>query len=239
MRFTLARCTSCGKNYSRLLSRSRTIAVHRRHWPKLTIGSDSKSPPKRLKKLGAELATQNYACRSDADYDRLQELALSLTYLTHLRDDPNRADEKLKELLPDLVREAEALVAALTAVTWNTGQIKPINEQAAPAVEQPLEGQFLFGSVERLLEGQEGKRRGLLVKLLEADRVIFLALNDLQKEFKPSVGTKFLILGISFGAALHYGDNPLEPKEAPVVLSQTLIELPSDTGSPVEPKPSS
>lgn len=184
-----------------------------------------------LKKLGAELDARKYACGSDSDYERLQEFALSLTYILHLRDDPNRADQQLKEILPDLVREAEALIASLVAKRWNQDQIKTINSHAGAKVGDKLEGQFLFGSVERLLEGPEGTRRGLLVKLLDNEHMIFLPLNDLQREFRPQAGTRFLILGISFGAVLRYGDNPREPKEAPVVLTRTLIDLPADGGA--------
>lgn len=192
----------------------------------------------KLKQLASELAANNFACAGRKDYQKMQELAAAVTYVLHLNGEPDRADDKLKKLLPELARESQTIIDSLRSQAWQPGQIQSINKQAAEAIEGALEGVFVFGQVERLLEGAEGTRRGVLVKLLGHEQIIFLPLNDTQKEFKPAAGMKFLIAGVSFGASLHYGDNPLEPKEAPIVLSETFIELPSDTSTPADPQPS-
>ena len=196
----------------------------------------------RLKEIASQLAATNYACTSPQDYAKLQELALAMTYVLHLRADPEDRDEQQQKTLPGLAAEADAIVATLKSTPWNPVLIKPINAQASAKIGERLEGAFVFGTIQRVLEGQEGARRGVLVQLLEDEQVIFVPLTSALKEFQPAVGANFLIVGISYGKSLPYGDNPLEPKSAPIVLTETFIELPAgavgaDSGASTDAKP--
>ncbi|MFM7071284.1 MAG: trypsin-like peptidase domain-containing protein [Planctomycetota bacterium] len=158
---------------------------------------------------------------SERDYEVLQQLAWAVT-VVKLPD--TLAGGRLEERLDPLLRAARKVEQRLANLKWDAaGQVTLINELALGQVARPMAGVFLFGVVERTVEGDAGER-GALVKLAGADQMLFLPLDG--QLVVPAPGLQCLILGVNYdGHRIRYGDNPLKLITAHVIASRTLLPL--------------
>lgn len=158
---------------------------------------------------------------SARDYEVLQQLAWAIT-VVKLPD--TLAGGRLEERLDPLLRTGRKMEQRLAELKWDAaGQVTLINELALGQVARPMAGVFLFGVVERTVEGDAGER-GALVKLAGADQMLFLPLDG--QLVVPAPGLQCLILGVNYdGHRVRYGDNPLKLITAHVIASRTLLPL--------------
>lgn len=172
---------------------------------------------KRLDELYAACQAFAWQPSSRREYHQLQRFAELLTYALLAEDlaephDPNRA---LYALLAD---RADELIGELIEHNWaGDRQRSAVNRFAEQGVKTPQSGTFLFGTILRQVAG-EGQQ-GIFLTLDGTATEIFVPLEDARP---CTPGTRCLILGISH-SAFSYGDNPLEHKQAYVVLSRAII----------------
>jgi hypothetical protein len=117
------------------------------------------------------------------------------------------------------------VVETLRQQKWtDPALITLVNEFAAGEIARESAGLFLFASVERLVEGEQG-RRGLIAQLAGSEQPLFLELpHDLLTI--PAPGAQCLVLGVHpTGKDVRYGANPLRPIIAPVILTGLVWEL--------------
>ncbi|MEY4176514.1 MAG: Periplasmic serine endoprotease DegP precursor [Planctomycetota bacterium] len=169
----------------------------------------------------ARAESMRWSPESASDYEVLQQLAWAVT-VVKLPD--TLAGGRLEERLDPLLRAARKVEQRLAALRWDAaGQVTLINELALGQVARPMAGVFLFGVVERTVEGDAGER-GALVKLAGADQMLFLPLDG--QLVVPAPGLQCLVLGVNYdGHRVRYGDNPLKLITAHVIASRTLLPL--------------
>jgi hypothetical protein len=107
---------------------------------------------------------------------------------------------------------------------WNDiGQITLLNEHAATQLFSPVRGVMAFVTVERIVEGTRGQRAAL-ARLAGFDQSMLIPIEGILSA--PEAGGQYLLLGVNDrGRKVHYGDNPLQPIVAPVIVAPVLIEL--------------
>jgi len=154
------------------------------------------------------------------DYVALQELAQALTYglrsAERIAADPASANAQSESVH----RGTQTALDELGRLGWQPDQMQGINSAADAALAVPFSGVFVLGRVERLWEGEDD-RRGLLIALPRMERRLFVPL--IGPMSAPAVGQGCLLLGIAYPANLPYGDNPLNPRQAQVVLSGAVV----------------
>ncbi|MBX9790774.1 MAG: trypsin-like peptidase domain-containing protein [Pirellulales bacterium] len=179
-----------------------------------------------VKKMIAEAEATGWSTSDQKDYARLAEIARHVSFALNLREDAEKAPADKRQELDGIHAESQKLIATLGQVKWDKSkQIEPANKRAAESIEEPFHGMFLFGTVEKVLEAKERERRGLLVKLLDSDKTIFVPLTGEQKDFQAAPGSHVLVLGLSTPFSLNYGENPLEPNRAWITLSKVLVPV--------------
>jgi S1-C subfamily serine protease len=182
-----------------------------------------------LKRLTAERINELYAVgermgwrpETAEDYEALRELAWAVTVI-QLPDTFARGS--LDDRLDQLGAVADRVVKRLAARRWDAvGQVTLVNEIALEQIDKPLAGVFLFGIVERTVEGDAGER-GALVRVAGSNQMLFLPLDD--QLTVPAPGLQCLILGVNYdGHRVRYGDNPLKLITAHVIATRTILPL--------------
>ncbi|MGI8978178.1 MAG: S1C family serine protease [Pirellulaceae bacterium] len=174
-----------------------------------------------LQRLYEQAQAMRWRPSSGRDYAVLQRLAWMVT----LANQPEvaAAGDELNERLVELAKQADIVTAQLRREKWNDiGQITILNEYAALAIPRPATGVVFFGTVERQVEGS-GKR-ALLVKLAGFEQRVLIPLGS--KLHVPAAGSQCLILGINDqGKTVSYGDNPLQPTVAAVIIAAAIVEM--------------
>jgi S1-C subfamily serine protease len=159
---------------------------------------------------------------SRREYSTLQRLAFGLT----LANQPEKlaTRQSLGERFDELVRVADRIVAALRREQWNDpGQILLLNEFAAAEVHRPLAGLVFVGTIERVVAGPDGKRAAIIVLAGFEQRLLAPLESGLSV---PEAGSQCLIVGVNDrGRTVQFGDNPLDPITAPVVIAPVIIVL--------------
>lgn len=176
----------------------------------------------RLKQLVDEARAAKWQVHEWADYARLQHIAWAVT----LANVPEHFTAKtaLGDRLNDLVKEADRVAAQLHAQRWNDGgQFILLNEFAEKEVTRPGAGVFFFGSVQRIVEGKK-KERALLVQLAGFEQMLLVPLPDQLSGLEA--GANCLFVGVNDrGRTVRYGDNPLQPIVAPVIIAPVIVPL--------------
>lgn len=177
---------------------------------------------KRLKELAEEARALKWQVHEAADYARLQHIAWGVT----LANAPEHFTTKkaLGDRLNDLVTEADRVAAQLHAQRWNDGsQIIVLNEFAEREVTRAGAGVVFFGSVQRIVEGRKNER-ALLVQLAGFEQMLLVPLAD--RLSTPEPGAQCLFVGVNDrGRTVRYGDNPLQPIVAPVIIAPVIVPL--------------
>jgi S1-C subfamily serine protease len=179
-----------------------------------------------LNQLVEDAEAMKWAPAGLPDYRKLQELAWAVTLASQpqtLRGGEQRGG-LAEEKLAGLVQATDRLVKRLGQLRWNAvGQVVLVNELAAEVLDRPGAGVFFFGTVERVVSGEDGTRAAL-IQLAGMERSLFLPLDG--QLLDPVPGSNYLVLGVNFeGRVMRYGENPLRPVVAPVILSRTLLPL--------------
>jgi S1-C subfamily serine protease len=181
-----------------------------------------KTTAEKLKQLATEAKANQWQVQDEVDYVRLQHVAFALT----LANAPERLTSRaeVSERLQDLVKEADRVVAQLHQQKWNDGgQFIVINEFAAKEVGKPGAGLFFFGSVQRVVAGPTGEQ-ALLVQLAGFDQMLLVPLTS--ELSVPPAGAQCLFVGVNDrGRVVRYGDNPLQPIVAPVLIAPIIVPL--------------
>lgn len=177
--------------------------------------------PERIEELYAAGERMGWRPETADDYDALRELAWAVTVI-QLPDTLARGS--LDDRLDQLGAVADRVVKRLAARRWDAvGQVTLVNEIALEQIDKPLAGVFLFGIVERTVEGDAGER-GALVKVAGSNQMLFLPLDD--QLTVPAPGLQCLILGVNYdGHRVRYGDNPLKLITAHVIATRTILPL--------------
>lgn len=176
----------------------------------------------RLNQWHEQARAMRWRPESEADYAVLQQLAWALT----LANNPDlfAARGALADRLENLTRQADRVVAGLREEKWNDiGQITLLNEYASGRLFQPSAGMMAFVTVERIVEGEAGKRAAI-VQLAGFGQPILVPLDNALQQ--PAPGDQLLLVGVNQrGQTVRYGDNPLQPTVAPIVVAPVLIPL--------------
>lgn len=160
---------------------------------------------------------------SALDYEILQQLAWALT-VARLSPEAFGADPLADEHAMEETRRAADLVEKrIRNLKWDAfGQATLMNELAADQVGRPWSGLFLFGEVERVVEGDAGSR-GAIVRLSGFEQQIFIRLDGVLAN--PPPRARVLILGVNNGQVARFGDNPLRLTTAPEIAAGLFLEL--------------
>ena len=176
----------------------------------------------RLERLARDAKTMRYLPESDTDRQLLGELAWCIT----LANNPEQfaKTESKGEQFVDLARAADRAVADLKRYKWGDGvQLILVNEWAVSQVFRPHAGVFAFVVVRRMVEGARGEA-ALIVEIAGYQQELLLPLES--KLDVPKPGTNLLIIGVNRdGQSVRYGDNPLQPRVAPVIYAPILLPL--------------
>jgi hypothetical protein len=126
--------------------------------------------------------------------------------------------------LGELVDAAGRITAKLSKQSWGApGQVILVNELAAGEIQRAGGGVFFFGVVEKTVSDDAGSRAAL-IQLAGMDQTVFVPLDGQLVELAD--GHSCLVLGVNYeGRVVHYGENPLKPIAAPVIVSRTLLPL--------------
>lgn len=177
---------------------------------------------KKLKQLADEARALKWQVHEWSDYERLQHIAWAVT----LANVPEHFTAKtaLGDRLNDLVKEADRVAAQLHAQRWNDGgQFIVLNEFAEKEVVRPGAGVIFFGTVQRIVAGKKNDR-ALLVQLAGFEQMLLVPLAD--QLSVPEVGSQCLFVGVNDrGRTVRYGDNPLQPIVAPVIIAPVIVPL--------------
>src|SRR5204863_194754 len=116
------------------------------------------------------------------------------------------------------------VVAQLHAHSWsNGGQIIVLNEYAEKELSRSGAGVVFFGSVQRIVEGKSGER-ALLVQLAGFEQIVLVPLAG--QLSGPAAGSQCLFVGVNDrGRVVRYGDNPLQPIVAPIIIAPVIVPL--------------
>lgn len=176
----------------------------------------------RLRELADEAQATKWQVHEWSDYARLQHIAWAVT----LANAPEHftARTALGDRLNDLVKEADLVTAQLHAVRWTDGgQIIVVNEFAEKEVTRPGAGVVFFGTVQRVVEGKN-QERALLVQLAGFEQMLLVPLTG--QLTGPEAGAQCLFVGVNDrGRTVRYGDNPLQPIVAPVIIAPVVASL--------------
>jgi S1-C subfamily serine protease len=176
-----------------------------------------------IQRLFQDVRAMNWHPQSPQDYDRVQQLAWAVTATRFAGNLPNAGtfETKMHDALVPIVDQIES---TLRKEKWNAfGQLTITNELAAEQVGKPLAGVYFFGTVDRVVEGEDGSR-GVLMQLAGFDQMLFVPLDGNLLVLAP--GTHCLVLGVNDnGRTVRYGDNPLKLVSAPVIVSRTILPL--------------
>jgi S1-C subfamily serine protease len=191
-----------------------------------TVALLQRLSPARIRQLVEDAEAMNWRPADETDYDNLGQLAWAITFANLPssaggRGRPGGLDERP---LADLIAEADRAMAKLRREKWDgPGQVTIINEFAATRINTPRAGAFFFAEVERIVAGDDGSRAAIL-RLSGLDQPIFVPLEGQLTE--PQPGASCLVLGVNYdGRTVRYGDNPLRPTIAPVLISRTILPL--------------
>ena len=177
----------------------------------------------RVQQLRDQALAMRWQPQSSQDYDTLQQLAWAVTF-PKSSGRLDGAGELSESQLDEVIRltdqiEVQLQKAKLDAAT----QLTITNEFAVQQVSRPLAGLFLFGTVERVVEG-DGGSRGMLMQLAGFDERLFVPLDG--QLLNPAPGTHCLVLGVNDnGRRVYFGENPLRLSEAHVIISRTILPL--------------
>lgn len=160
---------------------------------------------------------------SALDYEILQQLAWALT-VARLSPQAFGADPLADEAALEKTRRAADLVERrLRKKKWDAfGQATLINELAADQVTRPWSGVFLFGTIDRIVEGDAGSR-GAILRPTGFEQPVFIRLDGILAN--PPAGAAVLVLGVNNGQVARYGDNPLRLTVAPEIAAGLFFEL--------------
>ncbi len=177
---------------------------------------------KKLKQLSDAARALKWQVHEQADYERLQHIAWGVT----LANMPEHFTAKtaLGERLNDLVKEADRVAAQLHSQRWNDGgQFIVLNEFAEKEVVRQGAGVMFFGTVQRSVAGKKNER-ALLVQLAGFDQMLLVPIAD--QLTAPEIGSQCLFVGVNDrGRVVRYGDNPLQPIVAPVIIAPVIVPL--------------
>jgi S1-C subfamily serine protease len=177
----------------------------------------------RLQTLFAQGQAMQWRPTNREEYRRLQQFAYAIT--VSLWPDALSARGKLQTKLDELAKAADQAIRELRRHAWNDpAQITFLNEFAADELTSPQQGVMCFVTIERMVEGEDG-RRGLIANLAGFERPVFLAVPNDQLSL-PKAKAQCLVIAVNQnGQVVKYGDNPLQPIIAPILATRTLIEL--------------
>lgn len=175
-----------------------------------------------LKQMHDDARAMQWRPADKADYARLQQLAWAITIAN--RPDLFSARAALGDRLDELVREADRVVAQLKREKWNDiGQITLLNEHAAGEIARPLAGLIFFGTIERLVASPRGEQAAIM-RLAGFEQRMLVPLAA--KLAPPEAGAQCLVIGVNDrGRTVQYGDNPLDPVVAPVLIAPVVMVL--------------
>jgi hypothetical protein len=175
-----------------------------------------------LRKWHDEAKAMRWRPENDVDYAVLQQIAWAIT-LAH-NPDLFAARGELSERLDPLIKQADRVVAGLREEKWNDiGQITLLNEQASARLHQPSAGVVAFVTVQRVVEGAPGNRAAI-VELAGFGQPILVPIDNSLQHLAQ--GAQLLLIGVNHrGQTVRYGDNPLQPTVAPIIVAPVLIPL--------------
>ena len=180
------------------------------------------SPERPLTTFVEEASSIHWHPKSAEDYAALQELAQAVTAVLFAHEQHQKKGSGPSAKNDLRKRDADIALDTLAGVDWQNGPlVAAINRYALDALENPDAGIFLFGTIQKVFEGPDG-RRGALIRVIGSQQPIFV---PLERSFDPMLGANYVVLGVRFDSVLHYGENPLDPEEALVVLSRALVEV--------------
>jgi hypothetical protein len=177
----------------------------------------------RLQKLLQSARDMQWRPTRREEYRTLQDLAYGVT--AALLPDSLSARGELADKLEALILVADQATSVIQKQAWDDpGLITLVNEFADAELSRAGSGLFMFVSIERIVEGDEGER-GLIANLAGFERPLFIPLPHDQLAV-PQAGAQCLLLGVNpRGEAVKYGNNPLKPVIAPVIVTRTIINL--------------
>jgi S1-C subfamily serine protease len=177
--------------------------------------------PGRLAALFDQAGKMRWRPEDESDYEVLSRLAAVMTIAS--RADEYAAGQIDAQLREQLILEADQIQQQLRGQRWSdVGQMTIINEFASQRVGRPMTGLFCFGTVEDVFRG-DADTKGMLVRLAGGEETLFISLTG--SLVVPERGAHCLILGISTGRSVRYGDNPLKLESAAEVVSRTIVTL--------------
>jgi hypothetical protein len=156
-------------------------------------------------------------------YAVLQQLAAAITRARF--PESLAADTAAEDVQREaLIRAADQVVADLEQQRWEgLGQFTLTNDLAQAALTEPRAGIFFFGVVQRVVSGLHGAR-GMLVQAAGSDQVVYIPLDG--QLLHVAAGSQVLIVGVNdHGQQVEYGDNPLQPLQAPRILGGAVLLL--------------
>lgn len=177
----------------------------------------------RVEALAEQAEQMSWLPATSADYRVLSELAMAMTVAQLPQSFAgDKSDEARTHELQTATTRVENQLRAKPQF-GSPDQITIVNEQAARVLSKAHNGLFFFAEVQRVVEG-DGGRRGMLMKLIGDDQPLFISLDG--QLLHPKNGQVFAVFGANLkGDVVRYGDNPLQLITAPVVVSRTLIEI--------------
>ena len=177
----------------------------------------------RVERLAERARAMRWQPESSADYETLQQLAWAVTVaqLPGTLAEGQGIDAARMNALQDVT---DRIAQTLRSQTWDEpGQVTIVNEFAIRHVGRPMAGLFFFGTVQRIVEGDDGTR-AVLMQLAGTDQMLFLPLEGQLVRLEP--GASYLVLGVNYdGHVVRYGDNPLKLIAADVIASRTILPL--------------
>jgi hypothetical protein len=183
----------------------------------------SRLTAKRLQTLWDSAETMHWLPASKSDYRQLSELALAMTtaHLPQTFQGDKFDQARAAELQVAVTQMEEALKAKKPFGTPD--QVTIVNEQAASMLATPHAGLFCFAEVERVVEGDNG-RRAMIMQLIGTEQTFLVSLDG--QFLTPQPKENYAVFGVNLnGEVVRYGDNPLKLKTAPVIISRTLIPI--------------
>jgi len=176
----------------------------------------------KLKQVADEARATKWQVHEWSDYARLQHLAWGVT----LANAPEHFTTKnaLGQRLDELIKEADRVAAQLHQHQWKDGgQMIVLNEYAEKELSRPGAGVFFFGTVQRVVEGRK-QERALIVKLAGFEQMVLVPLSG--ELSAPAAGAQCLFVGVNDrGRTVRYGDNPLQPIVASVIIAPVIVPL--------------
>jgi S1-C subfamily serine protease len=175
-----------------------------------------------LRRLADEARAMRWRPANERDYAKLQQLAWGLT----LANRPQLFGGKsgLGDRLDELVKVADQAVAQLKQERFDDlGQITLLNEFAAGEISRPLAGLVFIGTLERIVAGERGQRAAIVVLAGFQQRMLVPLEGVLSV---PEAGSQCLFVGVNDrGKTVQYGENPLQPIVAPIVVCPVVVVL--------------